>query len=366
MKGEKKNALHKKWLKDYLRQLAICFAVIVVLFVFFDYICSRKIWYKEDPLYQLLNFIDMNKSTICLLLILICAVFISAYNFRKIFSGIRQIIEAVDNLYAESDEEIVLPSQFGELENSMNQIRINARENRQAAREANQRKNDMIMYMAHDLKTPLTSVIGYLSLLCQEPDIPEKSREKYMNIALKKAQRLEELINEFFDITRFNFTHMILEKSNVNLSVMVRQMISEFSPQFGTKGLTVSEDIEDGIYLVCDVDKMERVFDNLFRNIVNYSYENTEIDLKLRKMRTGSVQLITQNKGKTIPREMQEHIFEQFFRLDSSRSSGTGGAGLGLAVTKEIVTLHGGTVICESENEWIRFTVTIPSSFKKS
>lgn len=366
MKGEKEKALHKKWLKDYLRQLAICFAVIVVLFVFFDFICSRKVWYSDDPLYQLLNFIDMNKSTICILLILVCAIFISAYNFRKIFAGVRQIIEAVDNLYAESDEEIVLPRQFGELGNRMNQIRINARENRQAAREANQRKNDMIMYMAHDLKTPLTSVIGYLSLLCQEPDIPEKSREKYMNIALKKALRLEDLINEFFDITRFNFTHMVLEKSNVNLSVMVRQMISEFTPQFYTKGLTVKEDIEDGIQLFCDVDKMERVFDNLFRNIVNYSYENTEIDLKLRKMRTGAIQLITQNHGKTIPKEMQEHIFEQFFRLDSSRSTGTGGAGLGLAVTKEIVTLHGGTIICESENEWIRFTMTIPSNFKKS
>ena len=145
----------------------------------------------------------------------------------------------------------------------MNQVRIQNAANIQSAREANQRKNDMIMYMAHDLKTPLTSVIGYLTLVSEEPDIPENAREKYIGIALKKAQRLEELINEFFDITRFNFTQMILEKSSVNLSVMLKQMVTEFEPIFREKNLNTTLEIEDGIEYLCDVDKMERVFDNL-------------------------------------------------------------------------------------------------------
>ncbi|MBR1692271.1 MAG: HAMP domain-containing histidine kinase [Lachnospiraceae bacterium] len=242
----------------------------------------------------------------------------------------------------------------------MNQIRIHNQANAQAAHEANQRKNDMIMYMAHDLKTPLTSILGYLTLVCQEPDIPDRAREKYLNIALKKSLRLEELINEFFDITRFNFSHMVLEKARVNLSVMLLQMISEFEPQFRTKGLTANVKIEEKLEILCDVAKMERVFDNLFKNIVSYSYENTQIEIALYKIETGNLRLVTKNRGRTIPKEMLGHIFEQFFRMDNSRSSNTGGAGLGLAVTKEIVTLHGGSILCESENEWIRFVVTLP------
>lgn len=218
----------------------------------------------------------------------------------------------------------------------------------------------MIMYMAHDLKTPLTSVIGYLTLVSEEPDIPENARGKYIGIALKKAQRLEELINEFFDITRFNFTQMILEKSSVNLSVMLKQMVTEFEPIFREKNLNTTLEIEDGIEYLCDVDKMERVFDNLFKNIVNYSYPDTAIVICLHRCETDRIELITTNHGKTIPKEMIAHIFDQFFRMDSSRNSDTGGSGLGLAVTKEIISLHGGTIRCESENEQISFRITLP------
>ena len=205
----------------------------------------------------------------------------------------------------------------------MNQVRLQNYTNAQAAKEANQRKNDMIMYMAHDLKTPLTSVIGYLTLVSQEPDIPEDARKKYIDIALKKALHLEDLINEFFDITRFNFTHMFLEKSKINLSMMLEQMVSEFAQEFRKKNLTSRLQIEDHIEMLCDVEKMERVFDNLLKNIVNYSYPDTKIEVSMNKTQEGNIRIVTTNHGKTIPEEMQEHIFEQFFRMDSSRNSDT-------------------------------------------
>ena len=111
----------------------------------------------------------------------------------------------------------------------------------------------------------------------------------------------------------------------------------------------------------CDVNKMQRVFDNLLRNAVNYSFENAEISIVVTQSKN-MVHIKFANHGNTIPKEKLERIFEQFYRLDTSRSTGNGGAGLGLAVAKEIVMLHGGTITARSENEIIEFDVTIVSS----
>ena len=114
------------------------------------------------------------------------------------------------------------------------------------------------------------------------------------------------------------------------------------------------------VFVICDIEKMERVYDNLFKNIANYSYRDTEILVSLEKNGDTGMRLLTINKGKTVPKEKLDHIFEQFFRIDNSRNSESGGSGLGLAVTKEIVELHGGTIGCNSENEEIIFEIIIP------
>lgn len=217
------------------------------------------------------------------------------------------------------------------------------------------------MYLAHDLKTPLTSVIGYLTLIRDEPQISPKLRERYTGIALDKAQRLEELINEFFDITRFNLTTLVLEPERRNLSRMLEQIIDEFRPVLAEKELSVRTSIAPDVEILCDPDKLERVFDNLIRNAVSYSYERTEIYFSMVKQIEDRVEISIWNRGKTIPQEKLEHIFEQFFRLDSSRSTATGGAGLGLAIAKEIVELHGGTIRAESAKESVVFTVVLPA-----
>ena len=213
-------------------------------------------------------------------------------------------------------------------------------------------------------KTPLTSVIGYLALMQDEPHISQYLRERYTGIALDKAQRLEDLINEFFDITRFNLTTLTLEKESVNLSRMLEQIASEFEPVLAEKGLYWQTEIAPGIELLCDPDKLQRVFDNLIRNAVNYSYADTEILLTMTA-EEHTVRIYIKNHGRTIPPEKLGHIFEQFFRVDSSRASATGGAGLGLAIAKEIVELHGGRVWAQSQEESVAFTVEIPGGGKQ-
>ena len=233
--------------------------------------------------------------------------------------------------------------------------------NEMAAKEAEQKKNDLIVYLAHDLKTPLTSVIGYLSLLRDELQISEKLRERYTEIALNKAERLEELINEFFDITRFNLSVMTLEKETIHFSRMLEQIVSEFEPILQEKRLSVESVIEKDIILSGDADKLERVFDNLLRNAVNYSYPNTVIQLSMEQRKEEhKVLLRVQNHGRTIAKEKLEHIFEQFFRVDASRSSATGGSGLGLAIARQIVEMHYGQIRAESADETIVFEVELP------
>lgn len=361
-----KAELLRQWRRRYFFHMFLCICILAVGYIVGAFLCSQIVWYSEDPEYLIFKWMQAHVVTITLVCVFLIAIADALRMFAKIADGMEKVQMSVPKMYSDKNELIELPKQFTELERQMNQVRLQNYTNAQAAKEANQRKNDMIMYMAHDLKTPLTSVIGYLTLVSQEPDIPEDARKKYIDIALKKALHLEDLINEFFDITRFNFTHMFLEKSKINLSMMLEQMVSEFAQEFRKKNLTAGLQIEDHIEMLCDVEKMERVFDNLLKNIVNYSYPDTKIEVSMNKTPEGNIRIVTTNHGKTIPEEMQEHIFEQFFRMDSSRNSDTGGSGLGLAVTREIVELHGGTIRCQSRMEEIQFIIELPGGLKEN
>lgn len=299
-----------------------------------------------------------------------------------------EIVAAAEQLASPSDQAVTLSPALKNIQDNLNLIREQALRSAILAKEAEQRKNDLVVYLAHDLKTPLTSVIGYLTLLKDEPELSPEFRARYTGIALDKAIRLEDLINEFFDITRFNLTTLTLEKERVHLSRMLEQITSEFLPILSEKGLSWRTEIAPNIELLCDPAKMERVFDNLIRNAVNYSYPNTEILLSLeaspgafadhtyaaapaesgaeaavlvKSTAPPQVLITVSNHGRTIPPDKLSRIFEQFFRLDSSRATATGGAGLGLAISKEIVELHGGFISAASENERITFTVMLPA-----
>lgn len=311
------------------------------------------------------NRVFRNYESLYLLLgmIVIFAIIVRFYlnRFTRYFN---EIEEGLDILVKEDAGKISFSPELSPMENKFNDIRYLMERGRLDAQAAEQRKNDLIVYLAHDLKTPLTSVIGYLTLLKEEPTLPQELRCRYTGIALEKAERLEELINEFFDITRFNMTSIVLNPERVNLSRMLEQVVSEFYPILAEQELRWDTQIESNVEILCDADKLERVFDNLIRNAVAYSYKQTSIMLVMEK-KDEAVEIQVKNHGKTIPEEKLAHIFEQFFRLDASRSASTGGAGLGLAIAKEIVELHGGTITAVSADESIVFTVCIPSACKK-
>ncbi len=393
-KKTKNPKLSHRVLWQYLLTLAISVAVLAAGIIVCRWVCEQKIWYWDDPLYQFLNLIKKNILAIGFVLISAAWTIITAIYLRRLIRYIDSIVDAAKQLTHPEECKIELPAALYGIERDLNSARETALRNSELAREAEKRKNDLIVYLAHDLKTPLTSVIGYLTLLRDEPQISAETRAHYTGIALDKAERLEMLINEFFDITRFNLTTLTLERERINLTFMLNQTISEFLPMFDEKGLTVKSEIQPGVELVCDPDKLERVFDNLLRNAVIYSYPESEIYLGMTADES-RVTVVCRNRGKTIPKEKLDRIFEQFFRLDSARQSnydafgyypGSGrkqdvcavapeaaqgsaategnrhhpGSGLGLAIAKEIVTLHGGEISAKSENESVEFTVILP------
>ena len=349
---------------QYIISLLVFFLLLVLGAVVFVRLCRMRTWQWEDPLYRLLKAVEYNIEIFGSIAVIAGWAVITRHYLSKPIDYLNDVIAAAEKLANPAETPIELPDAMKSVEDELNLVREQALRNALIAKEAEQRKNDLIVYLAHDLKTPLTSVIGYLTLLRDEPQISGEIRERYTGIALDKAQRLEDLINEFFDITRFNLTTLTLEPERRSLSRMLEQIAFEFQPVLAEKELDIKTDIEPEIEIICDPDKLERVFDNLIRNAFNYSYEKTEIILAMKKVED-NVEVYVRNSGKTIPPEKLERIFEQFFRLDSSRASSTGGAGLGLAIAREIVELHGGSMKAESENESIVFTVVIPMDCQK-
>lgn len=309
--------------------------------------------------FTLFSWMEEHRAAFGIMLLLIGNGMIFYHYWKKPYQFLKEIIDASEKVYEKGDQMITLSEPLKEAESWMNQLKFRIQKSERSAKEAEQRKNDLITYLAHDLKTPLTSVIGYLSLLDEVPDMPESQKEKYIHITLEKAKRLERLINEFFDITRYNLNQIVLEKEMIDLSYMLIQMSDEFYPLLKAHGNTIALKKEEDLTICADPEKLARVFQNLLKNAIAYSNPGTEIEIEAKREKK-TVEIFFRNQGKTIPKQKLDTIFEKFFRLDDARATNTGGAGLGLAIAKEIVTLHKGTITAESNNGITVFTVKLP------
>ena len=261
---------------------------------------------------------------------------------------------------ARDDEEIHLPAELSEIERRLVDVRAELKKKSLEAKLAEERKNDLVMYLAHDIRTPLTSVIGYLSLLDEIPDMPVDQRAKYIGITLDKAYRLDKMVNEFFEISRYDLQQIVINKEKVDLYYMIIQLSDELKPVLDKKRNTITIIVDEDLMVLADPDKLARVFNNILKNAAAYSYPDTEIKIVASK----DMEFITirfENRGKTIPERQLSNIFEKFYRADEARGSDKGGSGLGLAIAKEIIMLHGGTISAESANEVTAFVVSLPT-----
>ena len=310
---------------------------------------------------DVVNYIA-DKINLCMLIgIFVVFLFFFRFSLTWFVRYFRQVDKGLDALLNGQEQEIVLSPELEALEKKLNLIHHTLEKRELEAKLAEQRKNDLVMYLAHDIRTPLTSVIGYLNLLEEAPEMPAEQRAKYVHITLEKAYRLETLVNEFFEITRYNLQQIILEKESIDLSYMLIQLTDEFYPILSANDNKVELQAEEELHVSGDPAKLARVFQNVLQNACTYSARGTTITIRaIREQDMLSISF--ENQGRTIPKEKLQMIFEKFYRLDESRGTSQGGAGLGLAIAKEIVTLHSGTITAESEAGRTVFSILLPAS----
>lgn len=309
------------------------------------------------------NFLLYFGIMLFFILLLFFIIFIFSKRYVKPF---RDIEEQLDALLADEDAEVQLSEDLGSTKQKLCALKEKMQKRMLREQLAEQQKNHLVMYLAHDIRTPLTSVIGYLSLLDEAKDMPEIQREKYTHITLEKAYKLEKMINEFFEIARYHLEEIRLQKENIDLCYMLMQLTDELLPILNkNKNTAVVQMESDDISIYADREKMARVFNNILKNAAAYSYPNTEIIISAEEC-DENVILSFCNRGKTISSENLEKMFDKFYRMDESRNSDIGGAGLGLAIAKEIISLHGGTIRAESKDETVTIIVTIPSEKSSS
>lgn len=277
----------------------------------------------------------------------------------RISSAMREIAEGDLNitLDVEGDDE------FADMAENLNNMVEELRQLMDRERESERTKNELITNVAHDLRTPLTSIIGYLELLSSPVKLNEEMQKKYLDITYKKSKRLQKLIEDLFGFTKLNYGKISMKVSKVDIVKLLSQMLEEFYPNFMEKNLAY--ELQSNVtakVITADGNLLARLFDNLINNAIKYGSEGKKIIVKVDATDTVVTVSVT-NFGYVIPKEELPLLFEKFYRVEQSRSVNTGGTGLGLAIAKNIVDMHGGTIGVTSDLNGTVFTVKLKVDF---
>ena len=276
---------------------------------------------------------------------------------------VREIISGVEKMKS-GDLKLEVPvkgeDEFSEIAGSINEMRKNLYDTLEADKEVERRKDELITNVAHDLRTPLTSILGYLDLLSQGDLLTQDQKQKYLGIVTVKARQLETLVKDLFDYTRYDKDKVRIKKEIIDLNLFVPQLVDEFYPAFMDNGLTCQTDFYEGsLNILANGELLARAIGNLLSNAIKYG-----ADGKLVEVRTGiagdKAYVSIVNYGKVIPSDQLDKIFDKFYRVEGSRSLKTGGTGLGLAIAKNIVNLHEGMIWARSDESGTLFQIELP------
>ena len=257
-------------------------------------------------------------------------------------------------------------NEFSEIAMNLNTMTKEITRLMEKERESEKSKNELITNVAHDLRTPLTSIIGYLELLSLKKDLPEEQRVQYINIAYTKSRRLQKLIEDLFGFTKLNYGKIAMKVEKVDIVKLLSQLMDEFYPNFMEQNLQwdLKSNVNSAI-ISADGNLLARLFDNLINNAIKYGADGKRIDVKIdAQPETVTVSVI--NYGKVIPADELPYIFDKFYRVEQSRNKKTGGTGLGLAIAKNIVEMHDGQIHVESDLNGTRFIVALKVDFDEN
>ena len=264
--------------------------------------------------------------------------------------------------------EVLGDDEFSEMAENINHMAEELKELLRSEREAEQSKNDLITNIAHDLKTPLTSIIGYLELLSGgKVELSRDMEQKYLRIAYNKSKRLEQLIADLFSFTKLSYGRITMKVGYVDIVKLLSQLLEEFYPNFAEAGISYElRSNAESLEIAADGSLIARVFENLIGNAIKYGAEGKKVIVRvIAEPQNDAVEIRVINFGYVIPEKELPRIFEKFYRVDQARSTKTGGTGLGLAIAKEIVEMHGGSIAVSSDLSGTVFTVRLKIHFNK-
>lgn len=281
---------------------------------------------------------------------------------RKSFIYIDDILHAIKKMSAgdlNTNVAVKGDNEFSEIAASINKMAKELRSLMDSERKNEKSKNEMITNIAHDLRTPLTSILGYLDLI-NKRDLPEDTKKEYINIVYEKAKKLQDLIESLFSFTKTNSSKLVLKVDKIDIIKLLCQLMEEFYPNFEKSGITCSVNTNIDSYVIDgDGTLLARLFDNLINNAIKYGADGKRIDIKITAEKK-IVKIAVINYGKVIPQNELPLIFDKFYRVDQARNSNTGGTGLGLAIAKNITELHHGVIEVTSDLGGTVFSVTLP------
>lgn len=343
--------------------------------------------YRDMTVY---NIVKSFKIPLAVAVFLIGVVIIMWALLQRSLDAFDTLFGAMESVLLKRDVQPDLPRELEPTSRALDAIRRENESNELAARAAEQRKNELVAYLAHDIRTPLTSVVGYLTMLQESPDMPIEQRARYAGIALDRAQRLEGMLEEFFEITRYNLQSIPIERGRFDAGMLCRQVADEFFPTAEARGISIDVDAPASLFVFADPGKVSRVLNNLLKNAVSYADEGSTVQVRAHVSEGGaasgatgelgaalegmgescgasdfaSARVLTievENQGREISPAHLQSIFEKFYREDASRGTQAGGAGLGLAIAREIARAHGGDLMASSESGHTVFTLVMPA-----
>ncbi|MGN0203911.1 MAG: sensor histidine kinase [Coprococcus sp.] len=331
----------------------------------YQYMTPGQSMLGESDIFYRIFGVGIKVQLIVLMIIVAVVVFLLVFFMltRQMTGYIGNILSGVQQM-ADGDFEyridVLYQDEFSCIADGINRMADTVQSMQRREQEAEQTKNELITNVAHDLRTPLTSIIGYIDIVNTREDLTDEQKEEYLKIAWEKARKLDGLINELFSFTKISYGGMPMKKSSIDLIKLLEQEVDELYPSFEENSLTcIFEPDVDRCMIMADGERLVRVFDNLLGNAIRYGKDGKIIKVKT-KTGNGIIKVQTINYGSVIPQESIPYLFEKFYKVDTARQSSIEGTGLGLAIAKSIVESHGGWINVSSSFDGTVFEVTLP------
>ena len=373
-KNEQKNHTHGHgYMMQLMAHIGIASVITIILLVFLitNLTAITSFLYQTGNDSQALQRFALG-STISVLLFVLLGILLFSLIFlllqRKMARDIETIARAVKQI-SEGDLstrlELEGEGELTDIAENLNRMEEDIQELIDKERTSEQSKTDLITNVAHDLRTPLTSILGYLELLRKNQKLSPEMQQKYLDIAYNKSVRLQKLIEELFGFTKLSYGKINMNVAKVDIVELLAQLLEESYPNFQKNGLSYDFVSNRKSQIIeADGDLLARLFDNLIGNAIKYGKEGKCVRVNLRADRE-IVTIKIVNYGYVIPANELPLIFDRFYRTDHSRTnaSGPGGTGLGLAIVKNITDMHHGTVSVSSDLSGTVFTVRLKIHF---